>query len=56
MSWRRPVGAGVCAECGEELGVNAWSIARVEVFCGNEDCSRFVRAFWIDRPKGWRIP
>lgn len=43
-----------CRSCGDALVVDRVRISRFEVFCANEECGRFVQAFWIDKVRRGR--
>lgn len=40
----------LCPECGQDyLTYNTYKVYGVELFCANEDCTAFVKTFWVDK-------
>lgn len=39
-----------CSECEENsLEYNTYMVYKVELFCANDQCSAFVKTYWVDK-------
>jgi hypothetical protein len=38
-----------CKECGAPMQLDTFKMGEMKIFCPNEDCLAFIRAFWVDR-------